>query len=71
MVARVAVGYADLRRPLLVLFAVVVVVVVVVVVAAVEVQRGSVEVNALRAHTQALGGLAGDRDEHIGEIRFE
>ena len=70
MVARVAVGYADLRRPLLVLFAVVVVVVVVVV-AAVEVQRGSVEVNALRAHTQALGGLAGDRDEHIGEIRFE
>src|SRR5215204_3599417 len=55
-------GYADLLglAPLVVL--------VVVVVATVKVERGSVEVDTPRlGHSQALGGLAGDAHEHLGE----
>jgi hypothetical protein len=60
MLAGVAVGYADLFG--LLSF---------VVVATVQMKRGGIEVNALCGNAKALGGLAGDPDEELGEISFK
>lgn len=72
VLARVAVGYADLLGLVLLLFSSFGFVVAAAAVTAVEVERGGVEMDALRLReTEALRGLARDPHEHLGEAGLE